>query len=109
MNIEKSVETKDRPPINLKTHPDETMAAMIEIEGPDWIEHQKNWSSNTLSGAIAWLRGEGENDTGGSSYIVHGLGGMNRYYVDEDGSVRFSRSHASPKDIALAESLGFQE
>ena len=110
MNTEKSIETKDWKPINLKTHPNETVAKMIEIEGQDWLEHQKNWSSNTLSGSIAWLKGERNNDTGGGNYyIIYGSEGMNRYYVNEDGRVRFSRSHASLEDIALAESLGFQE
>ena len=34
--------------------------------------------------------------------VIYGDGGWNRYYVYEDGTVRFSAAHATPKDVSVA-------
>ena len=99
----------EHPPRNLLLHPDETRDAMAEIEGERWLEDQQqsvgqNMLTNTLEGALRWLRG-GENDSGGSmGYIVYGSGGVNRWFVRPDGTVRFSMRHGEKKaeDAAAA-------
>jgi hypothetical protein len=107
---EGKIETEQ--PRNLLTHPELTISAMEELEGEEWRKLQgervkSGQLTYTLEGAMKWLRGEGENDTGTESYTVYGFGGHNRWYVDEDGGVRLSRKHASPKEAAWADTNGF--
>ena len=43
-----------------------------------------------------------------STLVIYGMGGLNRYYVNEDGSIRFSTFHMGYKDITKdVEALGF--
>ena len=43
-----------------------------------------------------------------STIIIYGMGGLNRYYVNKDGSIRFSKFHMGYKDITKdVEALGF--
>ncbi len=51
-----------------------------------------------------WLKGQRH------GLVIYGSGGVNRYYVDADGSIRFSRSHAMwpPAETSRrAQALGF--
>ena len=108
METEPIIEIKEKLPLNLKTHPEETLAAMRRVEPEGWETQQENWQTNTIQGALRWLRGEGPNDTGGSGgYIVFGFGGHNRWYINEDGSIRFSRRHSGSTSLSRAETEGF--
>ncbi len=107
-------ESKENLPRNLKLYSEETFAAMRRIEGETWGQQQdeKFKSSGKLTysvaGALRWLNDEGPNDTGTESYTVHGLGGSSRWYVSQNGGVRFSKRHGSPRTAALAEKEGFE-
>lgn len=98
---------------NLKTHFEETLAAMMHVEGDTWKHQQdeyvvKGMLTNTLEGAKRWLEEKGKNDTGGTAYILHGFGGSTRWYIDADGSVRFSAKHSGSKKLEAAKMEGFQ-
>ncbi|OGN16273.1 MAG: hypothetical protein A3C88_00590 [Candidatus Yanofskybacteria bacterium RIFCSPHIGHO2_02_FULL_50_12] len=107
---EPKIEKLEQPLLNLKTNPEEATTAMVKIEGPDWLEHQENWIRNlkstehTLKGALEWLASNPSDD----SFVVYGLGGNHRYYVDSDGTIRFSSRHSLPKYAEMAEELGFK-
>ncbi len=86
-------------PRNLKSHPEETLAALARVEGESWKLEQKGWTSNNVDGAIAWLD-DNEEEKYHSSYIIYGTGGMNRYSVDPQGNVTFLKSHGKPERAA---------
>ena len=84
---------------NLKSHPEEALAALVRVEGEQWKLMQKGWSSNSVDGVIAWLN-DGEEKQPYSSYIIFGASGMNRYRVDVEGNVIFLKSHGKPEKAA---------
>lgn len=43
-----------------------------------------------------------------SSWVIYGLGGFNRYYVQANGNVRFSEFHSSKDHQERAAALGFE-
>lgn len=112
MENEPKIETKEKLLLNLKTNPEETLAAMRRVEPQGWKAQQEEWDKKgvgyTTQGALRWIRGEGSNDTGGSGYIVYGFGGHNRWYVGKDGSVGFSKRHGESSSLRRAEEEGFE-
>jgi len=47
------------------------------------------------------------NDTPKTTVTIYGMGGWNRYYVNVDGTIRFSRFHMGKNIIDDVEALGF--
>ncbi len=107
-----TLETKEHlPPRNLRTYPEETIRAIAEIEGPGWMEIQQKIQEgkanpaqhpNSVPMALERLA-QGERS------VIYGAYGMNRWLIDTDGSVVFSKMHAaSERSLAKARELGFE-
>jgi len=109
MRQEIKLESKEGPALNLKTNPEETLNAMRRVEPEDWEKSQENWKTNSIQGCLRWIRGESEEreSVGGGAYILYGFGGHNRWYVDRDGSIRFSKRHSRQSSLKQAEIEGF--
>jgi hypothetical protein len=117
MNTEKpNLEQKESAPgpRNLLTNLEETVRAIAEVEGPSWVHMQESGEQN-VDAALEAIRyrmsvGPAEyDDPNPIAYTIYGSGGMNRWYVFLDGTVKFSRSHAqSEEHIARAEGFGFE-
>jgi hypothetical protein len=100
-------------PRNLLSHFDQTLAAMAELETPEWTREQgpdeADRHRQNLANALAWLR-----DPRGSRgpFIVTGWGGVNRWAVHRDGTVVFLLGETSKagtsESAARAASLGFR-
>ena len=96
---------------NLLECPQETIQSMAQIEGPRWMQLQEDIQegranpaerNNSVQEALERL-------ASGERTVVYGAYGMNRWYVGEDGSVAFSRSHAASDDaLRKARELGFE-
>ncbi len=95
---------QENPPRNLKTHPEETIATLVKIEGDSWNRQQQGWDEYNIAGALAWLE-SGKKDLG---YIIYGAGGMNRYRVDATGNVALLKYSSSSEFVKLAEQEGFK-
>ena len=89
---------------------------MAEIEGGGWSTMMERASDNTVASALRALERRGPfvpdpDDPGDRPPIVHtiyGDGGIDRWYVRQDGSVVFSRSHAYPPErVDRAQAWGF--
>lgn len=107
---------------NLLTNHDDTLLAMAEVEGIDmfgryddrtastWLARQiQEDTPYSVIGMIKHLQkiGTGHND-GFPVGTVYGSGGGNRWYVYRDGSLMFSRGHASREAKDRARQLGFE-
>lgn len=117
--VKTSVEQKEKPKMNLLTNFDNTLQAMGEIEGYGWmlreIEEQEAFkktgktTQQSIAGAMEFLdnvrkRIEEETDAEEKkylqeslphhNYVVYGAGGWNRWFVDWQGNVYFSKYHA---------------
>lgn len=110
--VEQLGEKKEQlPPRNLLTHPEETIQAMAEIEGPEWLNQQKRVEEtlkntgeyeNNLINALERLKI-------GKKSIIYGRGGGNRWHVAANGEVSFSEALAeSPNYLQKARNLGFK-
>lgn len=95
---------------NLLSNPADTIRAIAEVEGPTWFSTQDAIEKRTVS--------EGEYETSlphalerlgnGKPSTVYGKGGVNRWYIEPDGSVSFSETHAeSAQHLKKARELGF--
>lgn len=107
---ESQVEQKEEAPVrNLKTNPADTIRAMAEVEGPEWFGQQDGIQKGVSS--------DGEYETSlpnalerldqGKSSIVYGKFGLNRWYIEKDGSVSFSESHSDANHTEKAREFGF--
>lgn len=114
--MELDLESQERPPRNLRTHPDETKQAMARVERGGWLKTNEriaaHWNeasegerSGSFSGALEWLGTVAPDED--TWRVIYGDGGMNRWYVHADGRVRFSRFHAMQGAISRAEAEGF--
>lgn len=123
-------ERRERPRRNLLDDAVETVGAMAQVEGPQWMTEQdavqerldedrvsdpvavEEIAHNTLAGALAHVLELDTPDLAGDPhkvYTIYGRGGLNRWYVYSDGSVKFSESHAqSHEHIGTARQLGFE-
>lgn len=103
-----SPESRERFPRNLLTHKDETIAAMAEIEGPNWRRDSENDPPDeyNISGALRWL--SKKPDPEGLHFVIYGSGGYNRWFTMPNGDVKLSKGHAGEKDIERAQTLGFE-
>jgi len=100
----------EQPTRNLRDEPMLTVEAMAQVEGPAWLEEQERIARGGVS--------EGERDgslehalellQAGRSAKIQGRGGINRWFVEKDGSVAFSESHSESREhTEKARSLGF--
>jgi len=102
---------RPNPPRNLRTHFQETMEAMAEIEGKAWLKTQETATELGVCGAREYLE---EADDESSPYTIYGDGGVNRWVVRPDGTVELSRHNATrgglddAGDIQKAKNLGFK-
>jgi hypothetical protein len=120
MKEEIQIEKQEKPTMNLLTNFDDTLQAMAEIEGYDWlvkelrlIEKKKNNNNGDyyqcLAGALEYLKKirediEEETDPEEKKYsldnfkdkifVVYGSGGWNRWFVNGFGEVKYSKYHA---------------
>ena len=116
--------------MNLLADPEAVISAMARIEGPAWLELQdrlgqrladegivepaavEETAHDSVIAAMDHLRGLGEIDLQTPPhriYTVYGNGGVNRWFIYSDGTVKFSESHAqSPEHLAKAKELGFE-
>lgn len=96
-------------PMNLLTNYDETLRALIAMEGQAWLDRQREYArdyrkgvphENDVDGVMASLqKGEGG--------VIYGDGGVRRYIVDGNGKVFYSE-HRGPRGTEKAKSLGFE-
>ncbi len=94
------------PPRNLRTHFGETATAMADIERGGWAENQDK-ESFSLLGALRYAENRNESPLTEYSYEIYGVGGGNRWFMNEKGEVRFSKHHAwSPSPEKLAQKVG---
>jgi len=125
-------ETLERtnPERNLLKNPGETIQAMALIEGPAWLNQQteterKVFEENitepraiiqvakqTVIAALTRLRNMEPDELAEEPHVVHtiyGSAGIDRYHVQSDGTVKFSRFHsASAEHLQKAQALGFE-
>ena len=111
LRMEKIPERQERPPRNLLTNYEETLAAMTELETPEWLLQQESLQHEepTIANALRWLsRHKGVS----RSFTVLGWGGINRWIVRLDGTVSFLYSEAykagSSESAERAAALGFE-
>ena len=92
---------------------------MVQLEGEQWRTEETEWlrggpyrGENTFHRVeLYWVA---FNEIGDDCWfdsnktIIFGGGGWNRYYVDRDGTVRFSRRHSCEPLITKAITLGFK-
>ena len=87
-----------------------TIEAMAQVEGPGWMRRQEAIDQSSVS------EGEWENSLPralerleeGKDTTIYGRGGLNRWFVEADGSISFSEGHAeSPEYVQRARELGF--
>jgi|SRR3989338_1939988 len=89
---------------NLKSHKEETIAALVKVEGDAWKLAQEGWNDNNFAGALSWLDNE-EKDL--PNYIIFGERGINRWVVNSKGDVSLLRSSADNRNIDIAKREGF--
>ena len=89
---------------------------VAKLEGERYATEARNAQPTELSfnGALTWLDTEDFSPDPGEEYCptdnvfrVYGMGGWNRYYVQSDGFIRFSKFHSSAEKHLLAMDLGF--
>ena len=91
-------------PRNLKSHKEETIAALARVEGEEWMKQQREWTADNIAGALAWI----EETEGVRNYIIYGQNGHNRWLVDRQGKVFLLKDSAYDESINLARQEGFQ-
>lgn len=118
------------PERNLLKDPGETIRAMALIEGPAWLNQQTEAERKvfeehitepraimdtvpqTVIAALTRLRNMESDELAEEPHTVHtiyGTYGVNRYFVQSDGTVSFSAFHkASDEHLAKAKELGFE-
>jgi hypothetical protein len=100
----------EQPERNLKDEPMLTVEAMAAVEGPAWMAEQEAMENGAVADGV-WQTGLSyalERVTAGRTAEIYGRGGINRWFVEGDGSVSFSESHAeSPEHVQKARELGF--
>jgi hypothetical protein len=106
------IEQKEQMPArNLKTHPEETIKAMAEVEGPAWFQIQiaaQEGKLNASERAIS-IQQALENLEKGKRTTIYGAGGKNRWFVAPDGKVSFVGMNAcSEQHLEKARELGFE-
>lgn len=85
-------------------------AALKELEGPDGdriAQQVFDKFSKEVYPRLVELIDEGEEDPR-VQVCIYGSGGMHRYFLDQDGILRFSSYHALPDEVDKAKSLGFE-
>lgn len=105
--------------MNLLTNYDETVKAMVAIEGERWLEQQIDWGENSIAGAMEYAIGKERNGPSTTDAwlhamrdrflpgIIYGACGCNRYFVYYDGTVVYSRLQGYAT-LKQARSLGFK-
>ncbi len=105
----------ERGPYNARTDFEAVKRVIAEVERGGWLKTEEriaaHWDKasegerhNSLEGARRWLTTV--DPTSDAWHVVYGDGGVDRWYIHADGSVRFSRFHASPQSLERAVSLG---
>lgn len=91
---------------NLLTNYEVTMEFLKVIEGPGWLEQHKGLEDveTTIGYVMNWLKNANENEHG---IILYGWGGIDRYLVHRDGSVKFLSHFATVKTLKRAKDLCF--
>ena len=92
-------------PRNLKSHKEETIIALVAVEGDAWKLQQEGWSDNNIAGALSWLS-DAEKDL--PTYIIFGRSGVNRWIVDIEGNVSLLRSSSTDYYVGIATREGFK-
>lgn len=90
--------------MNLLTNYAETVKVLIDMEGQRWFDDQERFGSNSIAGALKDAQNQSSNSWGGT---IYGEGGVHRYAVYKDGSVKYSESHGRAK-LEKAKELGFE-
>lgn len=111
---------------NLTTAYDNTLQAMAEIEGYEWLESQFGHQNCTpdhhcvknASIRIEKARKQVDDhhltpwmdatDSDRTIFVIYGSGGGNRWFVNGYGDVMLSGHHAGHDTMAKAKSLGFE-
>ena len=107
---------QEQSPYNLRTNFEATKEAMAYVEQGGWLRGEnrvaEHWDEasdgerfTSVEGARRWLKNIDPNED--AKYNVYGDGGMNRWYIRADGSVLFSRSHATESGLRRAQEKGF--
>ena len=115
--MEKRTAPQERAPYNLRTNFDATVRAMAEVEKGGWLNSNRrtaeHWDETSesdravsLEAARRWLAEVDPVEDW--QRTVYGDGGDNRWFVRADGSVWFSKFHASREGLQRAQDRGFQ-
>jgi len=113
--MEQAPGAPERGPINVRTDFEGARNAMAEVEGVAWLNGEKRiaerWDdasegerSTSLEGARRWLETVSPDED--VWHTVYGSFGVNRWYVHADGTVRFSKFHASDDGLKKAQAMG---
>ncbi len=104
---------QEHAPRNLISNFEETVLAIAELEGEYWLKMSKKAEGEgSVKEALEYLRNNQGEDAPPIS--IYGGGGINRWMVKVDGSVEFSKHHATrggqndAGDIKKAQELGFK-
>lgn len=99
----------ERPERNLLNDPMGAIEAMAQVEGPLWLAKQDAITRETVSDGEydASIANALERVQVGKSTTVNGREGVHRWFVEGDGSISFSETHAQPEFVQKARELGF--
>jgi|GEM_PF-4913746 len=109
-------EVESKIPKNLLTNFEDTQRAIGLIEGEGWLMEEQRYKENPGTSYSTYTAIKGLKDNllanreipdGIPLFTVYGSGGYNRYFVYQDGSVKFSGGHSTPTGIEKAKRLGF--
>jgi len=108
VKIEKTLPPNENPfeqpyEMNLLTNYDHVVKMLVEMEGEQWFEHQKNFDKYSIDGALELAKGSGDYSNG----IIYGFGGWHRYFIHGNGDVIYSSSHGR-SGVEQAKKLGFK-
>lgn len=107
---------QERGPYNARRDFEGVRNAIAEVEGVAWLNGEKkiaeHWDEasegeqySSLEGARRWLETVSPEDD--VWHTVYGSFGVDRWFVHADGSIRFSKFHASEDGLRKATLKGF--
>jgi hypothetical protein len=109
--MKERMETREQLSRNLLTEPMTTIEAIAQVEGSVWLNEQEALNRETADAGqyTVSLPNALERVQAGKPATINGRDGRNRWFVETDGSISFSETHAeTPDHVAKARELGFE-
>lgn len=88
--------------VNLLTNKEHAVKQLIKMEGQAWFDEQDGSRDFSIDYAIEQL-----NKGLRSQAIIYGQGGFHRYYLNDEGFIRFSQKHGLVEQAEKARGFGF--